>query len=205
MARKKFNRKLLVEGINDCHVFWNLFEHHAVPETFDVKGKDGVSTLLKELKTELRESDLECAGVVLDADTDLDARWHSIRDSLRELGHQDVPLSPHKGGTIIETAGLPKVGIWLMPDNQLEGMLEDFIACLVPPGDTLWPYAQKCVSDAPDKPFGSHVSKANIHTWLALQEEPGTPMGSAIKFRYLRAEAPEAVAFIAWIERLFRV
>lgn len=196
-------KKLLVEGINDCHVFWNLFEQHAVPETFKVKGKDGVSTLLKELKTELRESDLECVGVVLDADADLPARWRSIWDRLKELGYINLPVVPEAGGTIVVTDGLPKVGVWLMPNNQLNGMLEDFIAYLVPSGDKLWDYAQSCVAAIENKPFGIHLSKANIHTWLAWQEEPGTPMGSAIKFHYLQADVPEALSFIAWIKRLF--
>ncbi|MFH1466552.1 MAG: DUF3226 domain-containing protein [Pseudomonadota bacterium] len=48
-----------------------------------------------------------------------------------------------------------------------------------------------------------HEPKAVLHTWLAWQEEPGTPMGLALTRRYLDPCHPRAVAFAAWLRRLF--
>lgn len=196
---------LLVEGINDLHVFCNLFERHEIPETFRVKNKEGITKLLDELDVELLASDLKSLGVVVDADTHIEGRWQSLLHHLENCGYQDLPTAPDANGTLIVQAGLPKIGIWLMPDNRLGGTLEDFIAYLIPAGDNLWDYAKQVVAAIePDKRlFKSHVAKANIHTWLAWQEQPGTPMGSAIKAQYLDSDAVHVVAFVNWIKKLF--
>jgi hypothetical protein len=93
-----------------------------------------------------------------------------------------------------------------MPDNELEGILEDFVAFLVPTGDSLWPYAKECVQQIPDRRFGLHQqSKADIHTWLAWQAEPGRPLGLAIQSRYLDPNAPHAQKLVGWLRRLFEI
>lgn len=51
----------------------------------------------------------------------------------------------------------------------------------------------------------AHQPKAHIHTWLAWQEEPGTPMGLAITKRYLNADAPYVQQLMDWISRLFDI
>lgn len=45
--------------------------------------------------------------------------------------------------------------------------------------------------------------EAQLHTWLAWQEQPGTPLGLAITNRYFDANAPHAQQLIAWVRRLF--
>jgi len=93
-----------------------------------------------------------------------------------------------------------------MPDNTIPGMLEDFMSLLIPAGDILWPMAQGIVQQVTitDRRFPqTQGMKANIHTWLAWQEEPGKPMGQAITKRYLDAAAPDAQQLIRWIRKLF--
>ncbi len=51
--------------------------------------------------------------------------------------------------------------------------------------------------------LGNAAAKANIHTWLAWRQEPGTPMGSAISNTLLCSDKTEVLAFIAWLRRLF--
>jgi hypothetical protein len=48
-----------------------------------------------------------------------------------------------------------------------------------------------------------HRSKACVHTWLAWQEEPGTPMGQAITARYLDADALHAQQLMRWFRKVF--
>ncbi|WP_367881111.1 DUF3226 domain-containing protein [uncultured Duncaniella sp.] len=48
-----------------------------------------------------------------------------------------------------------------------------------------------------------HREKARIHSWLAWQEIPGTPMGLAITKKYLSTEPPVCQAFIQWLNSLF--
>lgn len=49
------------------------------------------------------------------------------------------------------------------------------------------------------------LGKAEIHTWLAWQKEPGKPLGQAITARYLNPNAPDAQQLIAWIRRVFHL
>jgi len=204
---------LLVEGSEDAHVLHHLRKRHQIPEeTFTIRpSKDdgGIDALLGTLPTQLKANDLERLGIVVDADTDLDARWAAVRNILLQAGGVDIPAAPDPGGTIV-TIERPdrtlRVGVWIMPDNVIRGMLEDFVTCLVPANDTLWPRAVNCVVQIPEseRRFSpAHQAKAHIHTWLAWQEEPGRPMGQAITKRYLDAEAESAQRFIAWIRRLF--
>src|SRR5437588_12534340 len=107
-------------------------------------------------------------------------------------GYTTLPTDPQPNGTIIEEEDKPIVGIWIMPDNQLSGMLEHFIGFLVPANDALWTIAENVVEEVlrNDCRFPvQHKVKALIHTWLSWQEEPGKPLGQAITKRYLDPSA----------------
>lgn len=195
---------LLVEGKDDDSVFYHLSNHHQIQGGFRIKKKNGINQLLDELDVELDASGLERLGVVVDADVDLTARWQALSNKLQSCAYGNLPRSPLPEGTIIEELDRPIVGVWIMPDNTSAGMLEDFTRSLVPNNDSLWPRAENCVNEIPQRERRfSTVSKAYIHTWLAWQEEPGTLMGSAINKRYLNADAPSAQQLMGWIRRLF--
>ena len=199
---------LLVEGKDGEHVLYSLLLHHQVPKVFEVVNKEGIDSLLNDLDVEIDRSDLERLGIIVDADTDLSSRWQSLRDRLSSLGYAAMPDTPHSGGTIVAHEVRPVVGIWLMPDNTLPGMLEHFVSFLGAADDPLWGIADGCLNEIPDdqRRFSpNHRIKAQIHTWLAWQKEPGTPFGSAITKRYLDANAPHAQQLIAWIRTLFEL
>jgi hypothetical protein len=93
-----------------------------------------------------------------------------------------------------------------MPDNESSGKLEDFLKTLVPPTDCCWDYAEQVVGIAHSR--GAKFSdldkiKAHIYTWLAWQEEPGRPFGTAIKAAYFLHDTPEAILFVKWFKQLF--
>lgn len=200
-----FKRRLLVEGKDDQHVVWGLCNIYDLPRIFDVEDAEGVDTLLDLFSVQLRGSGIECVGVVADADSEVAARWASIAGLLRQHGYENIPKEPESTGTIILQPGKPVVGVWLMPDNTTAGMLEDFVSTLVPLGDPLLARATVAIDGIPDEErhFSPlHRSKALIHTWLAWQREPGSPMGQAIGKRDLDAHAPQAQRFMAWLQRL---
>lgn len=196
-------KKLLVEGNDDVHVVKSLCMAYNIPQVFEVIDKKGLSNLQETLPMELKASDLTALGIMVDADADLAARWQSIRNHLDREGYT-VPTHPVAAGTILRAPDKPTVGIWLMPDNQLPGLLEHFVAELIPPGDALWPHAQNCVEHIPEPRFPEVArAKANIHTWLAWQAEPGKPMGTAITARYLDPGSARAQGFVNWLQALF--
>jgi len=109
----------------------------------------------------------------------------------------------------------PKVGIWVMPDNQSTGCLEDFLQNLIGKDDKLHAHAKDFVAGLPEKRFLNnkepeesefnkiHRSKAIMHTWLAWQEEPGKPFGQSITAHYLDPNLPLGQTFAAWLHKLF--
>src|SRR5215813_961103 len=94
------SRLLLVEGPDDKHFIKNLaFDLNvAAPE---IKDKEGWPNLRETLYNELRASDLERLGVVIDADDELMPRWHSIGHTLTSLGYSNMPDEPQTGGALI--------------------------------------------------------------------------------------------------------
>jgi hypothetical protein len=198
-------RVLLVEGNDDFHVLASLFKHHNVPDTFRLNETGGIDRLLETFPVQLKATAVERVGIVVDADLSIANRWRAIRQILSSAGFSDVPNTPHEQGTIIVEAGKPRVGVWIMPDNRLPGLVEDFAAFLIPQDDRLSELARQAIDTIPinERRFSDmHRSKAHIHTWLAWQADPGTPMGLAITKKYLDADAPGATSFLGWIDRL---
>ena len=197
---------VLVEGQDDAQVFFHLLRYYELDAQVTIQSRDGIDKLLEALEVELKRSAETRLGIVVDADTDIAFRWQSLRHKLIEAGYTSVPFHPVPGGTILIQEGRPMVGLWLMPNNTIPGMLEDFMSLLIPSGDILWPMAQGIVQQVimKDRRFPqTQEMKANIHTWLAWQEEPGKPMGQAITKRYLDAAAPQAQQLMHWICKLF--
>jgi hypothetical protein len=223
----KEKRILFVEGPDDQHTIWALCEHFQVAETFAVEVPDGKGKInLKARASEkggdknvLKAADLnliegssaiERLGIVLDADPDKN-QWERVIAILKRAGYEHLPKQPDAQGTILTQDFLPTFGLWLMPDNQVRGVLEDFLALLVPDAETneVWAKAVKCSEEVLDevtaeKRFaGKDVSKARMYAYLAWQKECGKPFGQAITAKYLQAGKPESAAFANWLQRLF--
>ena len=204
----KSERVLLVEGREDREVVYQFCNYHSINNRilFDVEPKDGYESLRDDLMVRPLTG-VQIIGAIVDADTDPHGRWHSLRSGLLDSGYTDFPTAPAEGGTIVPgISGLPSIGIWLMPNNKIVGMLENFLASLTREGDVLLERAISCVDGIPSKQRrfrNTYRSKALIHTWLSWQEEPGTPLGLAVTKRYLDADHVLARQFLQWLLRLF--
>lgn len=93
---------LLVEGRDDKHVFYSLLKHYGVPDQFEIRDADGIEQLKDAFAAGLVSSELELLGVVVDADSDLTARWLSLRNTMINTGYKAVPMMPDTNGTIIK-------------------------------------------------------------------------------------------------------
>ncbi|MCC7430572.1 hypothetical protein IT568_07010 [bacterium] len=198
---KNPNKILLVEGVDDFHVVCAILKKYQIPETFSVENTEGVEKLFEQIPTRLLQSEIQTLGILIGADTNLKKRWKQLKTKLPNL-----PEKPNPSGTIF-TQGEIKVGIWLMPDNNLDGMLEDFICSLVPADDKLMPFVEETLQNLKDKKLQNfkeiHCSKAKIHTWLAWQKTPGTPLGLAITKKYLDEKNNKCLPFLEWLKNLF--
>ena len=203
--------KLLVEGNDDQHVVWALCEKHDVPESFDVIECESVENVLKAFEVRLKIVDNnQRIGIVVDADVNLKSRWDSIVSILKKTGKYDCEaIELPQDGLILEPTDntYPKVGIWLMPDNNQNGMLEDFMTALATPDDALMKKSEDVLTELETEGIQKykpvHRSKAKIHTYLAWQDAPGRPMGQAITANILNADSELAVKFAEWLKKLF--
>lgn len=219
------NRILFVEGADDEHTLYALCTHFNVPHTFvievpDSKGKinksarsthkGGIDNVFKALQGYLFASNIERLGIVVDADENLNVRWQKVRNILEKAGYTNLSYKPDPNGTVIKQEEKITVGVWIMPDNQIErGYLETFLTFLVPDSENnqAWHHAKASVDQLSEKPFvkeiADYTTKAEIHTFLAWQEDPGTPFGLSITKKFLQAESTESQSFVSWLNRLF--
>ena len=204
-------KTLLVEGTDDKHVIMHICGNRDGPCLDKIKRHGNVEDLIDNLAEELRAAvdEDDVVGVVVDADTNIANRWQAIRNQILRAGYTTVPEEPRADGTIISRPNnklLPRMGVWIMPNNRTDGILENFLKFLIPRDDPLFGHAEACVASIPDgaQRFKDiHKPKAMIHTWLAWQEEPGKPYGTAITARFLDPCVPEANVLVSWLRRLF--
>ena len=203
--------RLLVEGKNDQHVIWNLADRLKLKETFDVEAKDSYPQLIEALPTLLKSTNtLKRVGVVVDADENGEAHWRAIRTILGKSGYySSLPETLPQEGLICQPDDEEQliVGVWIMPDNRVNGMMEDFVVCMIPEGDRLLDEADATLKHLEENKLNRykpvHHAKARIHTWLAWQDEPGMPMGTAITCRVLSADKELCGRFVSWLCKLF--
>jgi len=207
MASKK--QVLMVEGRDDEHVVKHICGERNLGRIDNIHKYDGKDPLIESIGVRLKESGITTLGIILDADTDVQARWQSVVSRLNDAGYIEVPTSPAPDGTVINAPAnslLPRVGVWLMPDNKVPGILEDFLRFFVADDDPLLAHVDESMMKIPSDQIkfnGFRRPKARIHTLLAWQEEPGKPFGQAISARYLDPHLPGVQTFADWLSRTF--
>ncbi len=217
----KNSNVLLVEGKDDLYVIADLLKYHLkiddVKKVVNIKDKEGIENLLESIPDEIKASSIERIGIVVDADKKIEDRWKALYNRLKIL-NIDVPNMPEPDGTILNFTRADdqeiRIGIWIMPDNKIPGMLEDFLSFLIPEKDMLWDRAKTCVAQIPKQEFSFDIGnkdlfswhrKAEIYTWLAWQKEPGKPFGTAISEKYLDPNTPHAQKLTDWLNKLFEL
>ena len=219
---------LYVEGKDDIGVINALLHRHGVDTErgkrhLCIKDQESVEQLLSNMPDAIKVATENTVGFVLDIDVQVSKRWQAVQDRLRAIGLTMPDLCPGNG-YVGRMPDYPKeFGIWLMPDCATDGqMLEHLIETLLPAGDPLWPHAKHSTAEAIAlvdnanrsiadgerkwKRFGDQERiKAEVHSWLAWQREPGAPLGAAINDHILGHDSPQAMAFLRWIKRLFAI
>lgn len=203
---------LLTEGKNDCIVISNICSRRKIKENFkpiNCKSRDGAISFLA-LAINEQATKYQNVGIVIDADTDNAAAWHKIKSKIENTGKYDnIPNSLDASGLILQAndSTHPRLGVWIMPDNKTEGMLEDFVSLLAGEENVLMKESELILQSLEERKIEGykqvHRAKAKIHTFLAWQDEPGFPMGLAITAKILDANAKEADLFVEWVEKLF--
>jgi hypothetical protein len=207
--------RLHVEGKDDFNSIIHLMRWHGVdydpkpwPAEFpEIKVIGSIEAVLEGMEPAIAASTGKTVGFVLDADSPIRSRWEAVMARLTKMGVA-VPSSPSADGFIGESTNLKvRVGVWLMPDNVNDGILEDFLREVIETDD-LSQLAASATEEAKSK--GAKFrdvdrSKAMVHAWLAWQAEPGLPFGTAIRAKYFRADLPAGKRFATWFRKLYGI
>ncbi|MGB0561887.1 MAG: DUF3226 domain-containing protein [Spirulinaceae cyanobacterium] len=218
MQRGNASKILLVEGKSEQFLIPELMEANGVdwptknPPVY-IEDCDGYENIADRdaIATELQDGNLTTLGIIVDADQDFASQWQSLRNAcLPSIPGLPEVLPPT--GLIHTHSVIPerqiKFGIWIMPDNAQRGMLETFLTYLLPNGtEPLWQYAQDVVQVAKNELEANikdaHIDKANIHTLLAWQKEPGLQFSTAVKKKVFDPKHPRAQEFVTWFKGLY--
>ena len=207
--------QLRVEGNDDKHAIIHLLARHGIdcglhsrlvwaPTVEATGGKD---MLLRDIDLSIRASSGRAVGFVLDTDLSLNDRWQAVSDRLQRSG-VEVPECIPGDGFVGEAPDFrTRVGVWFMPDNEQTGQLEDFLETLVRETDPILSHAREATTRAKFMHGAAFpetkMTNAILHAWLAWQEEPGLPYGTAIRAKYFRHDTLVAGKFVRWFRRVF--
>ena len=208
---------LIVEG-KDYHFIGALCSHHFPrPSGFSEKtekqflrGGGGYTETLNTFIDAFDNIELTNIGLIVDADFGaLDARFSAIIAALsKRLNHDLSKYTLNTEGVTIVEKDLPTIGIWLMPDNTHNGYLEYFIEQLIEKEDDMLALAKSTVEEIMKQKYCRFTDlkkqKALIHSWLAWQETPGLPFGTALKAGYLNPQKDTLQPFLNWVGRSFQ-
>lgn len=198
---------LFVEGKDDEKAIAHLLVKHGFPPSIfnRVVASGDKNEVLRVIMIAVPAGTGKSLGFVLDANSDLGRTWQSAESRLSRVG-VEVPHTIPAAGFVGESKEFgTRVGVWIMPANRRTGALEDFLKDLIRQGDQLLAHAENSTGNAKmlGARFGDNdTKKAVLHAWLAWQETPGLPYGSAIRAHYLRVDSEAAQQFVAWFRSL---
>lgn len=211
---------LLVEGDADKSFFQKICKNLSL-DTYvqvappkDLSGthnsKEGVFQQLGLLFPQLNDGELTHIAVVVDADylAQHGLGYQKTIDRITSIVEPfgfELDQDAQSGICFKNPDGLADFGLWIMPNNQQEGMLEDWIkTCISETEQTLFQQATDAVQNIPTPKFPAHLtSKAEVATWLAWQKQPGHGLYAVIKDQLLDYESPLFKELERWLLNVF--
>jgi hypothetical protein len=178
-------RKLLLgEGVDEVRFFTALLKRLTITgiQVHDYGGKTKLRDFLEALRLIPGFADLASLAITRDADSEANGAFASVRASLENAG-LPAPAGhnqPAAGSTLT-------VRVWIMPDGNRPGMLEDLCMDAVQ-ADPASPCVEayfKCLRDLgrPECTPGN-MAKARTHAWLASRPEPDRRLAEAAEQGY---------------------
>lgn len=174
-------------------------EYIGIAESVDVReagGKDKFKDLMPTFRITSGFRSIEMVAVIRDADNNADNTFRSVTGILKKIGLKP-PDRPDNFST-----GTPSVGVFIIPDNYSDGMLEDL--CLSTVQDHP---AMKCVDkfitctqDLTEHP--KNISKAKVQAYLAAKPTIANSLGVGAQKGYWDFKSKNLHTLIAFLEQL---
>lgn len=208
---------LIVEGYADLNSVVGVMRKYTPwpePKTDApvwIQRRGGVHEVLDKdfLSVVLGASTLRTLGLIVDANSDCTSRYASIRSALHQFNF-DLPRAMPSSGLIVDDARGLRIGAWIMPNNRSAGALEDFLIGLVPEsGIELLDETDKHIDAVKQKKLSrfreTHLHKARLYSWLALQDPPTQDARKALYKSTLDPLHPSAQSFVDWFLKLYKL
>lgn len=206
---------LLVEGQDDRHLIEHICKKYLNEKNlpFVIKDKDGIDNIIKSITGEIKAPNREALGIMTDTNGDLANTWNKITTQLKEetvvdylkIDQKEIPDKPKSEGVLIKCK--PYIGIWLMPDNESSGEIENFFLKMLPKEDHIWPLAKAYIAQIPrhHRLFSPEKEeKAKLYAWLATRKNPGR-MGASVTRDELNLDDNLIKGFLKWLCDLFHI
>jgi len=194
---------LLVEGKDEIHFFEALPTHLHIKDIqlIEVGGKDKFKDEFPALLLSPNFSIVKSYAIVRDADDNPDNTFQSITDMLKRYD-QPIPTAP---GKIISSSSMT-IGIYIMPGNSEEGMLEDLCLKTVSNHPVL-----ACVDDyiiclknkLEHDNFPRNPAKAKMYAFLAGMNKFIPSLGLAAKKGYFNFDSEILNDIKVFLQELF--
>ncbi len=219
MVSSSTKQILLVEGEADRAFFELICKDLdlgtvtvATPKNLDAwkNTKEGVFNHLPVLLKLLPDGRTSQLAAVVDADSAVNGGGFAqviqrVTNIVEPFGFAQAN---HPSGGIVfrHNDGLADFGLWVMPNNSDEGMLEDWIkGCIQPDEQALFNHAEDTVAGLPQpqKFKEIHRTKAEVATWLAWQEHPGHGSYRAVEDGLISKNGPPYQNLAAWLGHIY--
>ena len=214
------DRILLVEGESDWSFFVEIcktLELHPSVKVAPPKNvggfhntKEGVFNHLPILLSQLGDAQITHLAVVVDADSeDNGGGYQRVIERITKIVAPygfTLVFNPVGGVLFQNDDDLADFGLWVMPNNNDEGMLEDWIkSCVHPDEHELFAHAETVVDTLPQPKFQPiHVSKAEVATWLAWQKQPGHGLYRAVEDQLIDTNSALFKELCVWLTHIYR-
>ena len=195
------SRLLLVEGKDEVNLFDTMISRWSIEDlqVLGVGGKYSFKARLEAVLANARSRNIQlfAIGILRDADDDPAAAMQSVSGTLRTLG---LP-GPQSSGEFSE--GSPSVGIFILPDGQSPGAVEQL--CWQSVNDT--PAGQcsneylRCLQNSSSLE-SKNTAKTLVHAYLASREDPAISVGVGAQRGYWSLDHPAFGDVRSFLERL---
>lgn len=183
------NRLLLVEGMDEVNMTSAILRHSSIDgiQVIALGGKYKFRPKMEALMSnaQSRGVQLSAIGIMRDADDYPRRAFQSITDALRSLS---LPV-PSSQGEFVQ--GNPSLGIFILPDGESKGSIEDLCWASVKEtaaGECTASYLQ-CLKRE-DALESKSAAKTLVHSYLSTQEDPSARAGEGALKGYWNFKHP---------------
>lgn len=172
-------KQLLVEG-NDADYFFSALLEEIGIEEIQIQNYGGIDELRGFLKQFCIAPGflerVESLGIVRDAETDSNAAFQSVSSALN-AANLPVPQCP-----LELTNTQPHTGIFILPDNEMNGMLETVCLSSVKEDPAMFCIDEyfRCLREKLEH-LPKNIEKAHLQTFLASRQKVPKMLGIAAK------------------------